>query len=225
MRIEEKKIRSLVREYEKKGYQVKALLPGSPMPRIAGCLPDLIATKRGETILVSVKTQFSDKEKTDAIKQLAEYAKSTSNVRFDLVVTNPRTKRVSDKPLLLARLRESLLTGMEKAAAASNPKGFCIVAGLITQDIIASVAARKEIPGFSDREVKALLSLLRQKRVISSTAADFASEILRLSERALESSNKSLFAEMGVVKVRDMNKKLRALTRDYEWQSNTRKNS
>ena len=91
---ERRKIVELASDYKAKGFEVSANVHGFESPRtIKGIKPDLVAIKGDEIIIVEVKTSASAKRSKETIEQLARYAKESPGTRFDLVITNPRTRR------------------------------------------------------------------------------------------------------------------------------------
>jgi len=88
---EREKTAEIAREYREQGYKVFADIPGYERPySISGFVPDVIAKIGDRVIIIEIKTSGSLKTKSNAIKQLARYAKEHPGTRFDLVVTNPK---------------------------------------------------------------------------------------------------------------------------------------
>lgn len=123
---EKRRLAEVAREYREKGYEVivgpkPRDLPGS----FAAFQPDLIARDENEIVIVEV-TSRSNFPSLDYLEAMATEAEADRNVRFELVVTNPRSRKYTPqksrmlKPLEIEqRLREiqSLLRSGQTEAA------------------------------------------------------------------------------------------------------------
>ena len=88
--VERKMIRDVARRYRQKGFKVQAIYGEYSKPKfIAGIQPDVIAVKGKDTIIIEVKSKASLPKSAKALNQLAKFAKTQPNMRFDLVVANP----------------------------------------------------------------------------------------------------------------------------------------
>ncbi len=87
-----RKINSLAKEYMKKGYEVYFEPRGDKFPQfLKNYIPDLIVCGHGENVVIEVKSSkalINDKK----IEQLANIISEYPGWRFDLVITNPRSK-------------------------------------------------------------------------------------------------------------------------------------
>jgi hypothetical protein len=92
-----RKLKELVSEYSNQGYEIFADLQNYPPPRLIGNFrPDLIAKKGDREVIIEIASRSEmDKIKTK-LEKLAEYADKTKDIRFDIVLTNPRTNLVKD---------------------------------------------------------------------------------------------------------------------------------
>ena len=91
----DRKVRQIVREMEKQGYQVSANVRGRMQPKPVGpsnYIPDIIATQNGQTVIIEVKTHSCWNQDEKQVKDLARYAAQENNTVFKLVVTKPRKK-------------------------------------------------------------------------------------------------------------------------------------
>ncbi|MBE9515074.1 MAG: hypothetical protein IMY79_02930 [Chloroflexi bacterium] len=90
---EANKVRDIARKLQRDRYEVFLDRPGFRKPdQIGRYIPDIVAVKGDETIIVEVKSAISLRKQSDKVEFLAEYARIKPHVRFDLVVTNPRRK-------------------------------------------------------------------------------------------------------------------------------------
>ena len=90
---ERRKIRQVVRQLAEQGYEVQAEVRGLSIPpalKPSGIIPDIVATKNGQILIVEVKTPGGVKKSKDRLKALAELAEQRADVRLRLVVTKPR---------------------------------------------------------------------------------------------------------------------------------------
>lgn len=91
----DRKVERLAREYKRKGWNVKADIPGYKKPLPIGKyrhIPDLEVTKRGKTRIIEVETPStlnSDKKQRESFKKSAAHRKQT---KFEMVVVKPRGK-------------------------------------------------------------------------------------------------------------------------------------
>lgn len=87
-----RKLKELINEYSNQGYEIFADFQGYPRPRIIGNFrPDLIAKRGDREVIIEIASRSEmDKIKTK-MEKLAEYADKNKDIRFDIVLTNPRT--------------------------------------------------------------------------------------------------------------------------------------
>ena len=92
--IERRRLSAVVREYRRRGYEVK--LEPRPEDLPASLRPfhiDAVARRDGEGVAIEVKTSQSLKGATD-LPRLAEAVQALAGWRLELVVTNPAHRRV-----------------------------------------------------------------------------------------------------------------------------------
>ena len=92
---ERRKLRQVVRQLAEQGYEVQAEVRGRSMPSAlepSGIVPDIVATKDGQILIVEVETPGGVTKNRNRLKALAALAERQDNVRLRLVVTKPRTK-------------------------------------------------------------------------------------------------------------------------------------
>lgn len=91
----DRKVERLAREYKRKGWKVKADIPGYEKPPSIGKyghIPDLEVTKRGKTKIIEVETPStlnSDKKQRETFKKSASHRRRTV---FEMVIVRPRKK-------------------------------------------------------------------------------------------------------------------------------------
>lgn len=65
-----RKVREVAKDYERRGYDVSADVPGYPQPpTIGGYRPDLVASKSGQETIVEVETPDSVNSPRDVAQQ------------------------------------------------------------------------------------------------------------------------------------------------------------
>jgi len=79
----------------KGGWKVRAagLRGYDPPPQIADRIPDIFATKPGNTLIVEIETPQTESSHKGQIQTLRRHAAQKPNTEFRLVVTRPRKKR------------------------------------------------------------------------------------------------------------------------------------
>jgi len=172
--LEERKIASLTKRYEREGYRVM-VEPRAPDMRYR---PDLALRRGHELVLIEVVSAKSSKEKQAAIEYLAKYAKEIG-ARFDLVVTNPRPKRTDRQgrnSRLLRLLRERISTELD-ATAESNRGAFVILCSALVENLLQGLFYQESVPSTQGLSMVGLAKRLRQKRIISDSAARFVHEL------------------------------------------------
>ena len=89
---EQRKIKRLATEYKQKGYKVYVAPQKKLLPKlIAEFEPDILVKKGDENILIEVKTTESLRRSV-YLTDLAEKVESIKNWKFELVLTNPKTR-------------------------------------------------------------------------------------------------------------------------------------
>jgi hypothetical protein len=212
---EVKKIASLARQYAADGYQVYAHAPGFSVPEaIRGYTPDLVLKKDNETIIIEVKTTSMSLNKQKAIEEIARYAAETNGVRFDLVVTNPKKKRLESRLNQLGALRENLWHTLESAIRLEQYKVFCTVAAIVLEDILVGAAARRSWSEWpAQRELPKIADALCQNKIISESVSSFAHEVWKLRNAAVHGSA----IEIDRTECNQVFTKLSRLADDYGW--------
>jgi hypothetical protein len=73
--------------YEARGYTVTADLPGWPKPKhIGGFIPDVLAKRGGEEVVLEVETKDSDRKDRDQHQAFKKYAAISGARRFRKVI-------------------------------------------------------------------------------------------------------------------------------------------
>ena len=81
----DKKVSQIAKKYERKGYNVKADLPGYNKPEsIAGNIPDIKATKGGMTYIIEVETKKSKLSDKSQISTFRRHAGQKPRTKFIL---------------------------------------------------------------------------------------------------------------------------------------------
>jgi hypothetical protein len=88
---ERQRLMSVASEYESQGYEVKLQQPPADLPDfLAGFEPDLIATGKGETVFVEVKTR-TDLKNERSVTALENALRNRAGWRFELIIDGPAT--------------------------------------------------------------------------------------------------------------------------------------
>lgn len=110
--LEVKKLRDLIKEYSSLGYEVFAEYKGFQKPEaIGGFTPDLILKKGDQTIIVEITTKSKLSSLAKKMEQLSRYAAENENVRFDIVLTNPKPRLSREEK---RTLNETLLSDIQE---------------------------------------------------------------------------------------------------------------
>jgi len=92
---ERRKMRELIRMYKREGYEIEADYKDYGRPRpISGIVPDLVVKKDNREIIVEIVSDKSWPHLVEKMKILSEYAEKHVGTSFNLIITNPRTKRL-----------------------------------------------------------------------------------------------------------------------------------
>jgi REase_AHJR-like len=92
---ERQRLVSVASEYESQGYAVKLQPPPDDLPAfLAGLSPDLIATGKGETVVVEVKARDELKD-AQYVSALENAIRNRLGWRFELVIDGPAFKNRS----------------------------------------------------------------------------------------------------------------------------------
>jgi Holliday junction resolvase len=88
-----RKIREIVRQLERQGWEVRADMRGRTAPApINDKAPDIEALKNGRRLLIEVETYDSLRVNEEYVRGLIRHAASRGDTRFDLVIVVPRKK-------------------------------------------------------------------------------------------------------------------------------------
>lgn len=112
--LERRRIKSIAKEYKEKGYTVTVGPRHDELPVfLHNAKPDIVATRGDDNVVIEVKTSTTVST-TDEVMQLAKLVENRPEWRFELVITNPRGRRLSEEPeqelsaqQLWKRLREA----------------------------------------------------------------------------------------------------------------------
>lgn len=177
---EERKIASLARQYRNEGYKVYAQLKGYSKPELFGDYqPDLVVTKRGETIIIEVETSSTAKERKRAIEEFAKRAAEAEGVRFDLVITKSRLRRStreSRNSKLLRKLYRGILNTLDLTID-KQPYAFYILCGLLLEHLLITLAEKRDIERSPRLSPPQLADRLTEEGVISSSVREFAIQL------------------------------------------------
>ena len=112
--LERRRIKSVAKEYKEKGYTVTVEPRHDELPVfLHDATPDIVATRGDDNVVIEIKTSTTV-SRNDEIMRLAELVENMPEWRFELVITNPRGRRLTEEPeqelgvqQLWKRLRES----------------------------------------------------------------------------------------------------------------------
>ena len=116
-----RKLKELIEEYSKQDFDVFADFGSHQRPeKIGDYEPDLVVKKGNKIIVIEIVSKPQMAEMKSKLEQFAKYADETKDVRFDIVLTNPRKQKESmDKSeiqrKLLKNIRRSLLVDANAA--------------------------------------------------------------------------------------------------------------
>ncbi len=179
--LEREKIIELTNKYIAEGYEVIDELPGYEGARGAGQLKsDLIVRKGDEVIVIEVKSAHSVRESKNSIAQLANYARNTRGVRFDLVLTNPKPSSIQVLQAELKILREGVLSDVKDAVERNNPELSLVLSFRLIEGLLARLATSQGIYVPSGRwNLDYLRDKLTSEGIISEAVADLVQDVIR----------------------------------------------
>lgn len=172
--LERRKLRELIREYSKLGYEVYAEFKGYPRPdKIGDFTPDLILKKGDQKIIVEIATSRDLKSLGKKFEQLAGFAEDHENVRFDIVLTNPKPrlseeeKRIS-KEVLLNDIQNRLLEDTKELYEMGYYDASLLMLSVLLENALREFAIKKKaIEIHEEVPTMKLVSLLGEKGIIS----------------------------------------------------------
>ena len=172
--LEERKLRELIKEYSKSGYSVYADFKGYPKPeKIGNFTPDLILKLGDQTIIMEIATSKSLRNLRKKVEYLARYAEEHENVRFDIVLTNPkprlsREERQISKDVLLRDIQNRLLAEAEELYKTGYYNASLLLLNTLLENALKEFAIRKKALGLHEKiPMIRLASKLRRQGIIS----------------------------------------------------------
>jgi len=213
--LEQRKIAELIKQYESAGYQVFAEVPGYQRPdEIDRFVPDIVVRKGEQVIIIEVKTSDTLPEAKQAVKTFSDYAERIPNVRFDLVMTNPRPalrERYAVKSDLLADLRRSLLSALNRAYDANDFASSIVLGGMLLENILRGLALKEGL--IDSKETLSLNQfnrILRTHGIISNEVSVFVDRLVALRNQAVHGQ-----VHLSKSEARDFKTRLTKLMRLY----------
>lgn len=193
--LERRKLRELIREYSKLGYRVYAESKGCPKPgKIGDFTPDLILRKGNQTIIVEIATSRDLKSLGKKFEQLARYAEDHENVRFDIVLTNPKPKlsreekRLS-KEILLDDIQKRVLRDTKELYEMGYNEASLLMLSVLLENVLREFAIKKRAIGIGERmPTMKLASLLRGRGIISKSNFISVERVTDLRNRVIHES-------------------------------------
>ncbi len=159
--LERAAIKRLANEYAQKGYEVIiGPEPGDLPAALANYRVDLVAKRGDEVIIVDVKTRRTLNDKPD-LRGLARAVKGLPGWRLELVVTNPRHKRVAPDGVVLpgpAALAKRLEEA-EGLAKAKHLEAALLLAWSAAEGLLRIVAEHEGVEVESDSPASILKRL------------------------------------------------------------------
>jgi len=181
---EDRKIADLAREYLELGYEVYAQAHGFERPSpVAGTTPDLVVKKGSQTVIIEVESKGTAVARSDAIAELSQYAKTTPNVRFDLVMTNPRPSTTpSLKPGVSSRHIEQAVTRalfeeINIALREERADLATLLEATALRALLLRAGATRELRLDSRSDLRALADALMKRKVISKPVSELAASL------------------------------------------------
>jgi Holliday junction resolvase len=206
--LEQRKIASLVKQYEREGYEVTV----EPSGVNARYKPDLVLRRGNEVVFIEVVSRKTSKEKQAVIDYLSKYAKE-KGARFDLVVTNPRptkAERQSRDSRLLQLLRDRISTELD-ATVESNKEAFVILCSVLVGNLLQGLAHPESVPSSERLSMNELARGLRDREIISDSALDFVNELWAARNSAVHQG----MHQLQKIDIHDMLEKTRNLLKNY----------
>jgi hypothetical protein len=168
-------IKRLANEYARKGYEVIiGPEPGDLPPALANYRVDLLAKRGDEVIIVDVKTRRTLHDKPD-LRGLARAVRDLPGWRLELVVTNPRHKRVAPDDAVLpgpAALAKRLEEA-EGLAKAKHLEAAFLLAWSAAEGILRTVAEHEGVEAASDSPASILKRLYSLGLIAKTSYGEF----------------------------------------------------
>ena len=96
--LERRRTKSVVKEYKANGYVVTVEPRGDELPEfLHGATPDIVARRGDDNVVIEVKTSTTVSGSSEVI-QLARLVEDKPGWRFELVITNPQGRRLTQEP-------------------------------------------------------------------------------------------------------------------------------
>lgn len=96
--LERRRTKSVVKEYKANGYVVTVEPRGDELPEfLHGATPDIVARRGDDNVVIEVKTSTTVSGSSE-VMQLARLVEDKPGWRFELVITNPRERRLIQEP-------------------------------------------------------------------------------------------------------------------------------
>lgn len=173
-KLEKNRLRDLIKEYSSLGYEVFAEYKDFQKPEAIGNFtPDLIVKKGDQTIVIEIATKSKLPSLSEKMKQLSQYADENKNVRFDIVLTNPRPrlsrqeKSVSNE-VLLSDMQERLFVDSMKLYDNGYYESSYLLLSTLFENILRKFAIKNRVISIHEQvPIMDLTYLLLDKERIS----------------------------------------------------------
>ena len=178
----------MIKEYSKLGYEVFANYKGYQRPEAIGnFVPDFVAKKGNQIIIVEIATKRDLLSQSKKIEHLSKYADKKENVRFDLILTNPkprlsrREKEISNE-ILLKEIQKHLLEGSKELYKKGHYESSYLMLSILLENVLRKFAIKNKVVDIHRKiSIMQLISLLLENGKISKN--NFASIIKFLKYR------------------------------------------
>ena len=187
-----KRLKELIREYKRQGYEIYANYLDFERPRNIGeFVPDLIVRKGDQEVIIEVTSDESLRHLQDKLKRLSEYAADHDRTRFDLIITNPRPIRSREEKLasckyLLEDLQRSLLREIRKQYDKENFQVSFLILCQLLESLLKELALKKKIVEPSKKiSIRQLNSILFESKALSSDDFLYVKALLNYRNRII----------------------------------------
>ena len=184
--LELRRLRKLIKQYLADGFEVFVESKNYPKPQaIEGFIPDLVAKKGEQTIIIEVVTNPNLKNLSQKMKVLSKYAESNDKVRFDIVLTNPKPRLdKSEKNLsnqvLLTDVQQRLFNASIESYKHGEYHASLLMLNILLENILRLYAIENKIIKIKEEiPTKKLAHLLLTKKKISEANYNSINQLIK----------------------------------------------
>lgn len=184
-----RKLKELIKEYAEQGYTIFADFRDYTRPKKIGKYqPDLIVKRGNKEIVIEILSKNQMKELKPKLEQFAKYADKTRDVRFDLVLTNPRPHfRKSDKGIkqreLLKDVQRSLMVDANVAYNRRQYQATFYLLYDVLKSLLEEYAASNNVPLGDKRTLRSISDRLMRHGLVNEEDHQILNDLILMRRR------------------------------------------